>query len=102
VIPVAVNTMLVKENGGGVDEVMSMTGRLPFWTALLNEAFPKEPLFGYGFMRIYYTDTFQGANTYAGHMTHNTFMQVLMNLGIVGFSIVPCFNSSSPSRDFLR
>lgn len=86
-IPVAVETMLIKENGGGVDEVMSMTGRLPFWTALLNEAFPKEPLFGYGFMRIYYTDTFQGANTYAGHMTHNTFMQVLMNLGIVGFTL---------------
>lgn len=87
-IPVAVNTMMIKENGGGVDEVMSMTGRLPFWTALINEAFPKEPWFGYGFMRIYYTDTFQSVHTYAGHMTHNTFMQVLMNLGLVGFTLV--------------
>lgn len=86
-IPIAVTKLMIKENGGGVEEVMSMTGRLPFWTALLNEAFPKEPLLGFGFMRIYYTDTFQGANTYAGHMTHNTFMQVLMNLGIIGFSI---------------
>ncbi len=87
-VPIAVQTMMIKENGGGVEEVMSMTGRLPFWTALLNEAFPKEPLFGYGFMRIYYTDTFAGANTYAGHMTHNTFMQVLMNLGIIGLTLV--------------
>lgn len=87
-VPVAVNTMMIKENGGGVDEVMSMTGRLPFWTALINEAFPKEPWFGYGFMRIYYTDTFQSVHTYAGHMTHNTFMQVLMNLGLVGFTLV--------------
>lgn len=86
-IPLAVTQLMVKENGGGVEEVMSMTGRLPFWTALLNEAFPKEPMLGYGFMRIYYTDTFQGANTYAGHMTHNTFIQVLMNLGIIGFTI---------------
>jgi exopolysaccharide production protein ExoQ len=86
-VPIAVTKLMIKENGGGVEEVMSMTGRLPFWTALLNEAFPKEPLLGFGFMRIYYTDTFQGANTYAGHMTHNTFMQVLMNLGIIGFSI---------------
>lgn len=86
-VPLAVTKLMIKDNGGGVDEVMSMTGRLPFWTALLNEAFPKEPLLGFGFMRIYYTDTFQGANTYAGHMTHNTFMQVLMNLGLIGFSI---------------
>lgn len=86
-VPLAVTQLMIKENGGGVEEVMSMTGRLPFWTALLNEAFPKEPLLGFGFMRIYYTDTFQGANTYAGHMTHNTFMQVLMNLGIIGFTL---------------
>lgn len=86
-MPVAVQTIFIKENGGGVEEVMSMTGRLPFWTALITEGFPKEPLFGFGFMRISYTDTFQSVHTYAGHMTHNTFLQVLMNLGIVGFTI---------------
>jgi len=86
-VPIAVQTILIKENGGGVEEVMSMTGRLPFWTALINEGFPKEPLFGFGFMRIAYTDTFQSVHTYAGHMTHNTFLQVLMNLGIVGFTL---------------
>ena len=64
------------------------TGRLPFWTALINEGLPREPLFGFGFMRIDYTDSFQSANTYAGKMTHNTFMQVLINLGFVGLTIV--------------
>lgn len=86
VAPYAISTIIFKD-GGGVEEVMSMTGRLPFWTALLNEGIVKEPFFGYGFMRINYTDYFQGLNTYPGKMTHNTFMQVLMNLGFVGLFI---------------
>lgn len=85
-IPVVLKFIIFKDEGG-IEEVMSMTGRLPFWTALLNEGIIKEPFFGYGFMRINYTDYFQGLNTYPGKMTHNTFMQVLMNLGFVGFFI---------------
>lgn len=85
-IPVIVQTIFIKQ--GDLEEVMSMTGRLPFWQALLNEALPKEPLLGYGFMRIYYEETFQGIHTYAGHMTHNTFIQVMMNLGFIGFTLV--------------
>lgn len=87
VTPFAIKTIIFKD-GGGVEEVMSMTGRLPFWKALLQEGIVKEPFFGYGFMRINYTDYFQGLNTYPGKMTHNTFMQVLMNLGFVGLFIV--------------
>lgn len=87
IIPVMVQTVWLKA-GDGMEEVLTMTGRLPFWTALINEAFPQEPWFGFGFMRIYYTETFQSVHTYAGHMTHNTFLQVLMNLGIVGFTLV--------------
>ena len=85
-IPVLINAVVFKA-AGGVEEVMSMTGRLPFWKALLNEGIVKEPFFGYGFMRINYTEYFQGLNTYAAKMTHNTFVQVLMNLGFVGFFI---------------
>ena len=78
---------VIFKDSGGIEEVMSMTGRLPFWKALLNEGIVREPFFGYGFMRINYTDYFQGLNTYPAKMTHNTFMQVLMNLGFVGFFI---------------
>lgn len=85
-VPLLIRFVVFKDDGG-VEEVMSMTGRLPFWTALLNEGIVKEPFFGYGFMRINYTDYFQGLNTYPGRMTHNTFMQILMNLGFVGFFI---------------
>jgi hypothetical protein len=85
-VPFILKYVIFKDSGG-VEEVMSMTGRLPFWTALLNEGIIKEPFFGYGFMRINYTDYFQGLNTYPGKMTHNTFMQVLMNLGFVGLFI---------------
>lgn len=88
VAPVGIYTVVLK--GGDterLEEVMSMTGRLPFWTALINEGLPREPWFGFGFMRIDYNDFFQSAHTYPGKMTHNTFMQVLMNLGFVGLTI---------------
>jgi O-antigen ligase len=86
-IPVFLNFVIFKD-AGDVEEVLSMTGRIPFWTALLNDGIVKEPFFGYGFMRINYTDYFVSLNTYAAKMTHNTFMQVLMNLGFVGLFIV--------------
>jgi len=85
-IPVIVQTIFIKQ--GDLEEVMSMTGRLPFWTALLTEGLPKEPWFGFGYMRIAYTEAFQSVHTYAGKMTHNTFIQVLMNLGFIGFAVV--------------
>ena len=85
-VPVIIQTIFIKQ--GDLEEVMSMTGRLPFWQALLGEALPQSPWLGYGFMRIYYTETFQGIHTYAGHMTHNTFIQVMMNLGFIGFTLV--------------
>jgi exopolysaccharide production protein ExoQ len=89
IAPYAINKIIFKDGDSErMEEVLSMTGRLPFWTALINEGLPREPLLGFGFMRIDYTDAFQSANTYAGKMTHNTFMQVLINLGFVGLTIV--------------
>jgi len=84
--PIVFNAIFLKM--GDLDEVLSMTGRIPFWKALLTEALPQEPLKGFGFMRIYYTDYFEGVHTYAAKMTHNTFIQVLLNLGLIGFTIV--------------
>jgi O-antigen ligase len=78
-------TLLAK---GDVSELFSLTGRLPFWKALLTEGLPQRPLFGFGFMRISVGDRFESIGTYAGAMAHNTFIQVLMNLGLVGFSII--------------
>ncbi|NQX96786.1 MAG: O-antigen ligase family protein [Flavobacteriales bacterium] len=85
-VPALLKFVIFKDDGG-LEEVLSMTGRIPFWTALLQEGIVREPFFGYGFMRINYTDYFESLNTYAAKMTHNTFMQVLMNLGFVGFFI---------------
>lgn len=89
VAPFAVYQIILK--GGDKDrleEIMSLTGRLPFWKALITEGLPREPLFGFGFMRIDYGEFFKSTHTYPGKMTHNTFMQVLMNLGFVGLMIV--------------
>ncbi|MEC5174931.1 O-antigen ligase family protein [Chryseobacterium nepalense] len=89
IAPFAVYMVILK--GGDqsrLEEVMSLTGRLPFWKALITEGLPREPLLGFGFMRIDYKEFFQSAHTYPGKMTHNTFMQVLMNLGFIGFTIV--------------
>jgi exopolysaccharide production protein ExoQ len=85
-IPFIISQVIVKQ--GDVDEVMSMTGRIPFWKDLLTINFPREPLLGYGYMRIDYTDKFESINSYAGAMTHNTFLQVLMGLGLTGLFIV--------------
>lgn len=85
-ILLSVKFLFIKE--GGVSEVLNMTGRVPFWKALLTEGLPQRPLLGFGFMRIANGDYFQSVHTYAGEMTHNTFIQVLMNLGMVGLLIV--------------
>ena len=89
VAPIAIYKVVLKDGDPErMEEVLSLTGRLPFWEALINEGLPREPLLGFGFMRIDYKDYFQSAHTYPGKMTHNTFMQVLMNLGFVGITIV--------------
>ncbi len=88
VIPFAVNQIILK--GGDkarMEEILTLTGRLPFWQALISEGLPREPLLGFGYMRIDYKEFFQSVHTYPGKMTHNTFMQVLMNLGFVGLCI---------------
>ena len=58
-MPMAINKIILKEDGR-VEEVLSMTGRLPFWKALIAEGLPREPYFGFGFMRIDYNEYFQG------------------------------------------
>jgi O-antigen ligase len=73
---------------GDMSEVLSMTGRIPFWNDLLHYNFPKEPFLGYGYMRIDYADKFESINAYAGAMTHNTFLQVLLGLGLAGLLLV--------------
>jgi len=85
-IPYLVQKVIIKM--GDIGEVMSMTGRIPFWQDLVTHGFTKEPILGYGFMRISYHDKFESIQTYAASMTHNTFIQVLLNLGLVGFAIV--------------
>lgn len=89
VAPIAIYKVVLKDGDPErMEEVLTLTGRLPFWQALINEGLPREPLLGFGFMRIDYKEYFQSAHTYPGKMTHNTFMQVLMNLGLVGITIV--------------
>lgn len=89
VAPVAIYKVVLKDGDPErMEEVLTLTGRLPFWQALINEGLPREPLLGFGFMRIDYKEYFQSTHTYPGKMTHNTFMQVLMNLGLVGITII--------------
>ena len=85
VLPILIQTIVIKE--GDVGEVMSMTGRLPFWSDLITYGFPDRPILGYGFMSISaspFTNKFDSIHAYAASMTHNTFVQVLINLGLVG------------------
>ncbi len=102
ITPVAIYKVILKDGDSSrLEEVMSMTGRLPFWTALIQEGLPREPMLGFGFMRIDYKEYFQSTHTYPGKMTHNTFMQVLMSLGFVGLTVV-IFQMMFTLRGFAR
>lgn len=85
VIPMVVTKLFIAK--GGLEEVLSMTGRIPFWKAMLTEGLPKQPWLGFGFMRISNEGLFSSVHTYSADMPHNTFIAVLMNLGFVGFFI---------------
>ena len=84
-LPVVINKIVFKE--GNVDEVTSLTGRTEFWADLIMEAFPLSPICGFGFMSIS-TNTFYNkyisTHSYQASMAHNTFVEVLINLGLVG------------------
>ncbi|WP_113922236.1 O-antigen ligase family protein [Cognataquiflexum aquatile] len=102
VAPIAIYKVVLKDGDPErMEEVLTLTGRLPFWQALINEGLPREPLLGFGFMRIDYKEYFQSAHTYPGKMTHNTFMQVLMNLGLIGMTLV-VFQMIFTARGILR
>ncbi len=85
-IPIAGWSFFVKQDQWS--ELYTFTGRLPFWSDLLTYNFPREWGLGYGYMRIDYTDKFESLNAYAGAMTHNTFLQVLLGLGLAGLGVV--------------
>ncbi len=89
-LPVVFNKIVFKQ--GNIEEVTSMTGRTQFWSDLIMEAFPLSPIRGFGFMSIS-TNTFYNkyisTHSYAASMAHNTFVEVLINLGLVGVFI--CF-----------
>lgn len=85
-IPIGAVTIFVKQEQ--IAEIFTFTGRIPFWQDLLRYNFPKEPWLGYGYMRIDYADKFESINAYSGAMTHNTFMQVLLGLGLAGLFLV--------------
>ena len=84
-LPVVINKIVFKE--GNIEEVTSLTGRTEFWNDLITEAFPLSPIYGFGFMSIS-TNTFYNkyisTHSYAASMAHNTFIEVLINLGLVG------------------
>lgn len=82
ILPLLVQTIILKQ--GDLEEVMSMTGRLPFWQDLIADGFTQKPILGYGFMCISFGEYFHSIHAYAAKMTHNTFIQVLLNLGLVG------------------
>jgi O-antigen ligase len=85
VLPFLFQSIILKQ--GDMEEVMSMTGRLPFWRDLLADGFTQRPLFGFGFMCVADGEYFQSIHSYAAKMTHNTFVQVLLNLGLVGIFV---------------
>ncbi len=75
---------------GRGEDVESLTGRLPLWDVILDQAKGREILgFGYG---AFWNNTvneiiFSELFWYAGH-SHNSYLEILVNIGIVGLSLV--------------
>lgn len=84
-LPFLFQSIIVK--AGDMDEVMSMTGRLPFWRDLFTDGFTQRPWFGFGYMCVAEGEFFDSIHSYSGKMAHNTFLQVLLNLGLAGLFI---------------
>ena len=85
VIPVLFNTIILKD--GNMEEVVSLTGRTEFWQDLVNEGFPERPILGRGFMSIAenkWFNKYQSTHSYTASMCHNTYVEVITNLGLVG------------------
>ena len=85
VTPILFNTIILKD--GDFEEVASFTGRKEFWADLVNEGFPQRPLLGRGFMSIAenkWYNKYESTHSYTASMCHNTYVEVLTNLGLVG------------------
>lgn len=88
VVPILIQTIVLKD--GNFEEVASFTGRKEFWEDLVNEGFPEYPLFGRGFMSIAentWYNKYQSTHSYAASMCHNTYVEVITNLGLLGIFI---------------
>lgn len=83
--PILFNTIILKD--GNIEEVTSLTGRTEFWGDLINEGFRERPLLGRGFMSIAentWYNKYQSTHSYTASMCHNTYVEVITNLGLVG------------------
>jgi len=87
-LPIVVQKIVLKD--GDFEEVASFTGRKEFWEDLVNEGFPEHPLIGRGFMSIAentWYNKYQSTHSYAASMCHNTYVEVITNLGLLGVFI---------------
>jgi exopolysaccharide production protein ExoQ len=68
---------------------LTLTGRLPLWTALL-EKFSKKPWFGYGYHGFWDSDNGTDIRRIFGWAgdAHNGFLEIALTLGIVGLLIL--------------
>jgi len=97
---VAVSTAILLNLGfifGLLGKSVSLTGRVPLWGLLLHEVFPLHPWFGQGFgtiwasldFRLYMQDLVGWR--YPILIGDNGFMDILLNLGVVGLIMFMMF-----------
>lgn len=71
----------------------TFTGRVPMWTILLRDIFPRKPWGGYGFGTIWSDENFryqmrdQAGWPYPVLIGDNGFLDILLNLGIIGLAL---------------
>lgn len=66
-----------------------LTGRLPIW-ALAAEKFTEQPILGYGYGAFWTSDRldeFERLNGWALFHSHSTYLESLLNVGLIGFAL---------------
>lgn len=71
--------------GDSMDSMISATGRIPVWRDILFYLFPESPLIGFGFQTMGPDGIiFYSPSGLAITMAHNSFIQTLVGMGLVG------------------
>jgi len=87
-----VNQVMTMGRDDEAADPSQMSGRLPIWKQVIDE-YAQQPVLGYGygaFWTMRRLAEFERSNGWALYHAHSTYLEALVNLGLVGFGLGIC------------